>query len=181
MQDLKELEVNFGLHLPENDQLSLLDRWIAWSGIKRAAFALQCGKLTLSDSNTVSRLLPLGGINYGKVELCHTSTGPSAAELTLRNGVGKVMLRKKFADARKLAAVLPLKWIGGGFLDLKVTGAGGRVLNSTSGKLLIQEPFTITYRTLPSAGKIEFDIDANGFGKSAEGNLSFAGGNYLKD
>ena len=179
MQDLKELEVNFGLHLPENEQLSLLDRWIAWSGIKRAAFALQCGKLTLADSNTVSRLQPFRGLNYGKVELSHSSNVPASAELTLRNGVGKVMLSKKFADARKLAAAFPLKWIGGGFLDFKVTDSKGRVLNSTSGKLLIQEPFSITYRTLPSAGKIEFDIDANGLGKSAAGKLFFTG--ILKD
>lgn len=179
MQNLKEFAVNFGLHLPENDQLSLLDRWIAWSGVKRAAFALQCGNITLADTNIVSCLQPLGGVNYGKVELAHTSNVPSKAELTVRDGVGKVMISKKFADASKLAAVLPLKWIGGGFLDFKVTDSGGRVLNSTSGKLLIQEPFSVTYRTLPNSGKIEFDIDANGLGKNAAGKFFFTG--VLKD
>ena len=175
LQGQKEIGVNFGVHLPENDQLSLLNRWIAWSGVKRAAFALQCGKVTLSDRQIISRLSPLGGFNYGTLEVKHNSNVPASAELVLRDGAGKVKISKKFADAQNLKFTQSLNWIGGGFLDFKVTDKAGNVLNSTSGKLLIKEPFTVNYHTLPSAGKINFEIDANGLGKNVLGKLVFTG------
>ena len=175
LQGLKEIAVNFGVHLPENDQLALLNRWIAWSGVKRAAFALQCGNLTLSDKQIISRLAPLGGFNYGTLEVQHDSNVPASAELVLRDGAGKIKFSKKFVDARNLKYSRPLGWIGGGFLDFKVTDKNGKVLNSTSGKLLIKEPFTVTYHTLPSAGKINFEVDANGLGKGTLGKLVFNG------
>ena len=175
LEGLKDIAINFGLHLPEYEHLSLLDRWIAWSGVKRTAFALQCGDLTLSDHNIASKLANIGGVNYGTLELAHTVNAPSQAELILRDGTGKIMLNKKFTDAGNISFTTPLKWIGGGFIDFKVTDASGKVLNRNSGKLLIKEPFSFTLRTLPSQKKIEFDIDVSGLGKAVLKNLTFTG------
>lgn len=178
LENLKEMAVNFGLYLPEYEHFSLLDRWIAWSGMndkKPAAFSQQCGNLTLADDHTASMLSEIEDVNYGTLKFKHSATVPCKAELTLRDGSGKIMLEEKFNDAGKLSVNKPLKWIGGGFFDFKVTTADNKVLQRNSGKLLIKEPFNFALRTLPSQKKIEFDIDATGLGKAAEKSLVFSG------
>ena len=180
MQDLEKLLVNFGLFLYERDDLSKFDRWIAWSGRKgRISFAQQCGELVLGKDNSASQLPIFKNVNYGVLTFDHTSTVPSKAELTLRDGTGKVVLQEKFADAKKLNCNKKLNWIGGGFLDFRVMNEKGDLLNTYSGVLLIKEPFDVTYSTYPSKKKIEFAIDANGLGKAAVKNLKFTA--TLKD
>ena len=174
MQDLEKLLMNFGLHLHERDDIAQFDRWITWSGRGgRVSFAHQCGEVTLAKDNAASQLATVSNVNYGTFTFKHTVNVPATAELTLRDGSAKVMVQKKFADAGKISLNEKLNWIGGGFFDFQVTDKAGKKLNAYSGKLLIKEPFDVTYRTFPSSGKIEFAIDANGLGKAAAKNLKF--------
>lgn len=180
MQNLDEMMVNFGLHLHERDDIAKFDRWITWNGGKAfLGFAYQCGNLTLAKANTVSQMSNFGNVNYGTLTFKHQANVPTQAKLVLRNGSGKIMLQKQFADASEIDFNEKLNWIGGGFLDFQVMDKSGKKLNSYSGKLLIKEPFDVTYSTWPTAGKIKFAIDANGLGKAAEKNLTFSA--ELKD
>ena len=129
--------------------------------------------MTLGEGGTASRLEPLGGVNYGTLELHHRSAAGTRAELVVLDGEGKPRIRKPFEDASNLDSTTPLGWLGSGYLTFKVIGADGGIRNLVSGKLLIKDPFDISFRTLPTRGKIEFMLNTSGIGKRAPGALRF--------
>ena len=60
-----------------------------------------------------------------------------------------------------------------GFLRLQQTQIVAFIVNQFSGKLLIKDPFDLSFHTLPTSRKIEFQLNTSGIGKRAPGQLRF--------
>lgn len=153
---------NFGLHRPEANHLAALDRWIAWSGVKRDAFFRNAGQVMLGTPNSATQLQQLGQLNYGNPEIVLQNREPVDVELQILDGTGRMIVNKKYEKVTDAVFKGELKWHGGGFLLLKAVSPDGKVVYDYSGMILIREPYTVVYDFFASLKQMALNIDIQG-------------------